>query len=428
MLVCLFFAFYCLDSKNWATSPALYLFMDESWDKYHNTPACVDKVEHAFAAIPIGKQTRSHHDILKDHFGQATSSETKKLAKGRVEWSFKWRINHATRTHGWFVVVADCALEQYNTRVSPMDYTLKLINPGNTHLPADEYGLPKMYLLVTIFMTIYAVSLGYKMYKQHKTQKTIHLIVFLICFCFALQYTSVVYELIHLYVYKYNGKGVYYCDFFSEIFEGLSQTLIALILICLASGWTLVDFENDKSKANSIGFLLRNPSRLLEGFNIVILFIGCFVIINFVLQILNKGYDDDFQKFHDFESPPGKILVLMRFVLGLLFVYSFHVTIKFQENRGGEKLLAFLKRLRLLGGLWFLCFPLLVFVASFFAHYHRHRVVSTGMLTLQNSILCVLGYQFISDSSTYFKLSTLADSGVLPGAGGFVRAPKASKD
>ena len=54
------------DTRNWATSPALYLFMDESWDKYHDAPACIEKVELAYAAIPIGTQTRSHHDILKD--------------------------------------------------------------------------------------------------------------------------------------------------------------------------------------------------------------------------------------------------------------------------------------------------------------------------------------------------------------------------
>ena len=143
---------------------------------------------------------------------------------------------------------------------------------------------------------------------------------------------------------------------------------------------------------------------------------------------MNKGFDDDFKKFHDFESPPGKLLVLFRFVLAIFFVYSFHVTISYQQQRGGDRLLAFLKRLRMLGGLWFLCFPLLVFFAGFFPHYHRHRFVSTGMLTLQTGVLAVLGYQFVSESSTYFKLSTLADSGVLPGAGGLVRAPKASRD
>lgn len=402
--------------------------MDESWDNYHNTPACVDKVEYAFAAIPIGKQTRSHHDILKDHFGQATTSETKKLRDGKIEWSFKWRINHEKRTHGWFVVAADCALEQYNTKVSPMEYRIKLINPGNTHLPADEFGLPKLYVFVFIVMSAYSAFLGYTMYKQKESSKNIHLVVALLVFAYGLQYISVIYELIHLWVYKRNGYGIFYCDFLSEVLEGFSQTLIAFVLICLASGWTLVDMDFDKNRGNSIGTLLRNPSRLFDGFNVVVVVMIAFMVANFVLQALNKGYDDHFKKFHDYESAPGQLLVLLRFTLGLFFVYSFHVTIRYQEIRGGDKLLAFLKRLRLLGGLWFLCFPLLVFFAGFFAHYNRHRFVSTGMLTLQTAILAVLGYQFISESSTYFKLSTLADAGALPGAGGMVRAPKASKD
>lgn len=53
---------------------------------------------------------------------------------------------------------------------------------------------------------------------------------------------------------------------------------------------------------------------------------------------------------------------------------------------------------------------------------------STSVIVLQTFVLCFLGYQFMSEQSTYFKLSTLADSGVLPGAGGLVRPAKMSKD
>jgi hypothetical protein len=55
-------------------------------------------------------------------------------------WSFTWELESTERPHGWFIIAADCALEQYNTKVSPMSYEMTMLNPGDSHLPADEYG------------------------------------------------------------------------------------------------------------------------------------------------------------------------------------------------------------------------------------------------------------------------------------------------
>mmetsp|Transcript_17908 Transcript_17908/g.31654 ORF Transcript_17908/g.31654 Transcript_17908/m.31654 type:complete len:480 (+) Transcript_17908:243-1682(+) len=416
------------DPHTWMTSPALYLFMDEAWDDYHKAPTCVDKVEFASAMIPIGKVTQSHRDILHVGMGRANHSATRELENGIVEWEFTWVVNHEHRTHGWFVIVADCALEQYNAKVPPMSYTLHLFNPGNTHLPADDHGLPKMYLFTFIAMGGYLVYLIFCLHEQMQDTKKIHLVVKLLLFSYILQMVSIGAELGHLYAYKFNGTGVFTLDLLSEIFEGLSQTLISFVLICLGSGWTLVETSSDQSRANSVATLLRNPSLMIKGPNVAIFSLIILVVVSMFLQISNKNLDDNFSKFHDHESTPGKILVLIRLVLGVAFVASLHFTIKSQSQRGGDRLVAFLKQLMLLGGLWFLSFPIVVFSASLLVHYLRHRFVTTGVLLLQTVSLGVLGHQFMSEHSTYFKISTLADSGVLPGAGGLLRAPKVSRD
>lgn len=54
------------DAHTWMTSPALYLFMDENWDNYHNAPSCMDKIKHASASIPIGSRTKGHNLVLQD--------------------------------------------------------------------------------------------------------------------------------------------------------------------------------------------------------------------------------------------------------------------------------------------------------------------------------------------------------------------------
>eukprot|EP01052_Picozoa_sp_SAG31_P016093 SAG31_NODE_1054_length_10140_cov_4.264316_10_plen_75_part_00 len=32
-------------------------------------------------------------------------------------WSFTWEVEEHERPHGWFLIAADCALEQYNAKV-----------------------------------------------------------------------------------------------------------------------------------------------------------------------------------------------------------------------------------------------------------------------------------------------------------------------
>lgn len=136
-----------------------------------------------------------------------------------------------------------------------------------------------------------------------------------------------------------------------------------------------MDDDVRTAKGNSVVGLLNNPSRMLEGANVVVAGVLAFVGFSFLLQIWNKSFDDDFSKFHDHESLPGKILVVLRLLLGIGFIVSLHFTIRQQEKRGGDRLLAFLKRLMRLGGTWFLSFPLVVLTAGLFPHYLRHRFV-----------------------------------------------------
>jgi len=417
------------DPRTWQTSPALYLFMDTAWDAYHSKPACEDKVRLAETSIPIGELTDSH--MRQGHLSQtakANFSNVKRLDDGFIEWEFSWTISHTTRTHGWFIIAADCALEQYNAHVPAMEFEIKLFNPGNTHLPADEHGLPKIYLLTFLGMSIYLAYLLTLLKSHFDETRRVHLVVRLLLGAYVAQLVSFFCELVHLEFYKYDGEGMWFVDFLSEVLEGLSQTLISFVLICLASGWTLVETESDKNRPNSVSTLLTNPMSLVKGPNAAIFGLLILVGISLWLQVANKGMDGDFSKFHDFESTPGRILVAIRLFLGVTFISSLHFTIRTQNGRGGDRLIGFLKQLMLLGGIWFLSFPLVVFIAGLLVHYVRHRFVVTGTLVLQTSSLAFLGNQFMSNHSTYFKISTLSDSGVLPGAGGLVRAPKISRD
>ena len=217
-------------------------------------------------------------------------------------------------------------------------------------------------------------------------------------------------------------------DLMSEFLDGGSQLAVSFVLICLASGWTLVQYEDDAVRANSVGSLLRHPGNMVKGANKLVFIVIGLVVGTTTLQLINKLGDDDFTKFHDYESRAGFMLVGVHLFLGTAFVGSLLATLRAQSKRGSEKLTVFLRRLLLLGGLWFLVFPVCVFFAGTLAHYNRHRFVSGSVLIVQTICLSMMFYQFTSSHSTYFKLSTLAEVGVLPGAGGFVKPQKLSKD
>ncbi|KAH9261455.1 hypothetical protein BASA81_000099 [Batrachochytrium salamandrivorans] len=293
------------DPQTWMTSPALYLFRDESWSDYHKALTCEDKATFAFKAILIGKPTQSHMKLLKRQLDAPALASLEQDTDGLMKWKFSWEFDTEERTTGWFLIAADCALEQFNAEVPKMHYEIELLNPDNTHLPADEFGLPKLYLVTFVFLILYSVKLvlfDMQSKRPDGDREKIQLVVYLLFFSYFALTASLGSELAHLFVYKQNGRGVYLFDLMSDVFDGICQLTVAFVLICLASGWTLVEMEDDSVKKNSLGSLLRHPQNLVKGGNVVGFAVAFVVLVSFVLQFLNKQLDEDFTKFHDYDS------------------------------------------------------------------------------------------------------------------------------
>lgn len=92
-----------------------------------------------------------------------------------------------------------------------------------------------------------------------------------------------------------------------------------------------------------------------------------------------------------------------------------------------RQVLAFLSRLRLLGCIWFLCFPCLVVCAVVLPPYRRHQIVAGGAILLQSAALALLSTLFMQRSE-YYKISSLAHLGSVFEAGFGGRAAKLAVD
>eukprot|EP01079_Euglenida_sp_SAG-EU17-18_P006544 gene6544-6296_t len=278
--------------------------------------------------------------------------------------------------------------------------------------------------LLGVYMVVLAVR------HARETSGKVHLVVKIFGLCFGLQLGSIFAESVHLLFYYGDGIGLHTFDLLSELCEAFGSLLISFVLICLACGWTLVDSEADAKKGSSLVSLLRNPKSLLQrgrilGNLIAVIILGIAVATT-VLVIANKSQREDFTKFHDHETFEGKVLVSFRLVLGVLYLICFWTTVRQQAEIGigGGGLGTFLKKLMVVGAAWFLSFPALVFTAGSLPMHWRHRYVAVGTLFIQSACLSGLAFQFLSGSSTYSKLSTIWETGLLPGAGGLIPATK----
>jgi hypothetical protein len=293
---------------------------------------------------------------------------------------------------------------------------------ADAHLPADEHGLFTMHLLLFLVMGFAGVTYASLMLKNRNSTGQIHLVAVLLGVAYLFQTASIFLELCHLFVYRRDGKGlrfrhtVFAADFFSEVMQGMSELVISVVLIAIASGWTLSgDFDMlsgspaaGKGSLGGVSEAMQKPAELFRRVTPASVFIVFIFVSQLVLEFMGRGYEDDFNQFHDHEHLPGYLLMLLRVVMCIVFQIGITST---KKNVGGA-VSRFLLQLQICGTLWFLGFPCLVFVSGYFAEYLRHRIVTGGSLLCQASALGYMAYLFLFKSE-YHKLSSLSRMGTV---------------
>ena len=204
------------------------------------------------------------------------------------------------------------------------------------------------------------------------------------------QFGSIFFEVIHLWLYSYNGYGFIAFDLLHQLLEVLSYIIVSILLILIASGWTLKyrDFPD--------------PDIFLP-ISILI------ITINLLIVGIGRITDDSYYKYTDYEGVPGFLLVLFRVGSCGWFIYL----IKELQNNANTKLLDFLFKFAVAGSGYFLSLPLLIVFSWVLEPYIRKIVIALLINLVQILIFYFLTYLF-SEKSAFYKLSTLSKS-VLPG-------------
>jgi len=104
-------------------------------------------------------------------------------------------------------------------------------------------------------------------------------------------------------------------------------------------------------------------------------------LVHIVMVCVGAFTEDQPNKFHDYESMPGWIIIALRvmfYVIFMLFAVKTYVSLAINNTEKKE----FLLRFMILGSMYLLALPVLVGISStFVAPYIRNKVIVIGTLT-----------------------------------------------
>jgi hypothetical protein len=363
------------------------LYRDDVWKSYNKAPSCTDK-------MPFS--------ILNE---QVTTTKV----KGHYEAEVSMELNNHKddKDHFFYFVITDCSLEFYmhDDQVPQMSYTLTAWNDGS-HVSADQSHLRNLHTVTLLLSGILALLLGLTIVIQVYEKATVHAAVFLVMTAAACDSLSSMFELIHLSLYSHNGIGSYVLDAMSAHLEAICDSLVALLLLSVAAGWTLPsDIVKVQQNASPIQKMLggfQSPFAALRSLTPTAVLAISILLSHIILAQWGRTYNDDFDSYHDLEHFPGKLLMLWRILLGLGMLGCCIST----RMRCPPLLQLFYLQLAVVGTMWFLSLPLLTWVVNTVVPYHmRHRTVGICGATLQTSGIVLLSWLVTSHSTAYHRFS-----------------------
>lgn len=368
------------------------LIRDDKWSQFQKAPSCTEKVPFSI----INEQVNQEHK--HKHY--------------ETEIAMPLENANDDRSHYFYFVITDCSLEFYmhDDSIPNLHYKLQAWNDGS-HVSADETHLKMLHTITLLISGILAILLGMTVMIQLYENSTVHAAVFWVMAAAACDSFASMFEIVHLSLYAHDGIGSYSLDAISAHLEALCDSLVALLLLSVGSGWTLPsDVLAVQQNASALQRMLGGLQSPFAAFTkltpTAILAIGIF-IVHTILAQWGRIYNDDFDSYHDLEHLPGKILMIFRILLGLgLLICCFQTRLRCPAS-----LQSFYLQLAIVGTLWFQSLPLMTwFVNTMVPYYLRHRTVGIWGATLQTSAIFLLSLLVTSHSSSYHKLSHLGSA------------------
>lgn len=366
------------------------LIEDEKWRTFQKAPSCTEKV-------PLS--TVNEHVV-----------QQKKKKHYEAEIAMPLNNEKGNRPRYFFFVITDCSLELYmhDGNIPKVHYKMETWNDGS-HVSADEDHLKMMHTITLLVSLLVATMLGLGVFIQLYEKASVHAAMFWVMAAAASDAMSSLLEVIHLSLYAGNGVGSYFLDAVSAYFEAICDSLVVLLLLSVAAGWTLPSdvvrvHQNASAVQKAIGGF-HSPFGAMQSLSSTTYLAVGILVLHIGMAQWGRLYNDDFDSYHDLEHLPGKLLMLTRIGLGFVFIGGCSQT----RLSCPTSLHGFYVKFAIVGTIWFWSLPVLTWIVNAMVSYHlRHFTVGVWGAACQSASIVLLSWLVTSHSTAYHKLSHMS--------------------
>lgn len=338
------------------------IYTEQKWEESLSTTTCEGK-----------EQVSRRHQLLEVPYNGSWSY----ASKGTF---------HQKIPHFWYFTLSSCEI-QVKTKLK---LELLLLSSLDSHYSAEDDGLIYTNLIVLLVYLLFMYKNILRLVQVARQTESFesHLIWLNFSICFSI--LSVLFQIIHLWAYGYNGYGLLFFDSFSDLFEVTSSLLVIILLVIIADGWTLTYKHFPQSAVYvPVSFVV--------------------VTLNLIIVAVGRISLDEYYKNTGYEGESGTLIILFRLSFWAWFIY----TCKKNYSKLSIKAKPLLLSLSILGTAYFWALPLTVWTSQLYDKFYRKTIIIVGVHTIQIFVFYWLTSNF-SNSSSYYKASSLSE-GVLPG-------------
>lgn len=303
-------------------------------------------------------------------------------------------LSQSARAYVWYVAANDC----HNTLGAPTRVKFEYVarQEGGTEFSVEMIGCLTIALIECIFFCF----LSYKVYLDCKryvrSADSLHPVMITVASMMALHFLAVTFQLIHFWFYSYDGQGLKALDVIAEILNVLSQVVATSLLILIALGYTLLHSK-------------------LGNLDVVIPVVFIVAVLHVLLVGFGKIKDDASYKFYENEGVVGWVLLCLRLLLLVWFMWAVKET---EKESSAIKMTHFLRKFFIAGTLFFLSYPVVFVITALFPPYMRYKVMYLGSFLLRFGSYLWMARLFLTKGE-YYEVSTLKSSflpgGLIPG-------------
>ena len=308
-------------------------------------------------------------------------------------WS-RWeasKILIKNRPQVWYVLISDCLFQSHEQfpDLGYIDYEIEMKNDGS-HFSHEHYGqLPITFIALATF-AYFLLTTAFKFFREINSEDLLETPLLILIFAVYFEFLHLSFTFTHLFIYWFNGSGLWIFLYIATIMEIMSQVSIVALVLLISFGWTIT-FKSLNDHENYL-FL-----------------IGGTFITHLAIAALTLIDNGRHHKYHDYEGFQGLLLVIIRLGIFWLFIYK----VKQLLNIAARKNVLFIKEFLISTSVYMLAFPVLWFISYYLNPHRRLKFIVYGNLLIQMIAVKILIDQLSKKGSKYYEAS-LRSQGILP--------------